>query len=201
MYTYGYLFYLPITIVFSMIFIVIGMKKKRPLAYYAMVFLAVIYINKAIEIVFFPMLTAIDMPEFSAYNNINMNIMLTSFSKMHLIFNVLLTIPIGIGVQYVTDLKFKGRFILSIALSLSFELIQLLLLFTIKPVDIIFDINDIICNVSGAILGILIVTLINMILSKVQLSNKNYDLFSYIHAVAINCANKESSLNGIYIKK
>lgn len=199
MYTYLYLFYLTITIVFSVIFIVIDMKKKRPLAYYTMVFLAVIYINKAIEIVFFSMLTAIDMTEFSAYNNINT--MLTSLSKIHLIFNALLTIPIGVGVQYVTDLKFKPRFILSITLYLSFELIQLLLLFTIKLVDIIFDINYIICNVSGAILGILIVTLINMILSKVQLSNKNYDLFSYIHAVAINCANKQSSLNGIYIKK
>lgn len=64
MYTYGYLFYLPLTIIFSLLFIINGVIRKRPLGYYVMALLAVIYINKAIELAFFPFLIA-DIPEFT----------------------------------------------------------------------------------------------------------------------------------------
>ena len=78
MYTYGYLLYLPITIIFSLLFIINGCISKRPLGYYVMALLAVIYINKAIELAFFPFLIA-DIPEFTIYNSINFNALLDNF--------------------------------------------------------------------------------------------------------------------------
>ena len=53
-FTYGYLFYIPITILTTLPFIINGLIKKRPLPYYILVLLAIIYINKAIDIAFFP---------------------------------------------------------------------------------------------------------------------------------------------------
>lgn len=199
MYTYGYLLYLPITIIFSLLFIINGCISKRPLGYYVMALLAVIYINKAIELAFFPFLIA-DISEFTIYNNINFKINLISLNKIQLIGNIALTIPIGIGIQYLVNSKFIGRLFLSIALALSFELIQLILLFTLKPIDIFFDVNDIICNVTGAILGLFIACAINKLLSNIPLKS-NRGLFSYIHQVCINCSNNKNSLNDIYRSK
>ena len=146
-FTYGYLFYIPITILTTLPFIINGLIKKRPLPYYILVLLAIIYINKAIDIAFFP-IAILNIEEFNIYNNINLKINLINSNYYHLLLNMLLTLPIGVGIQYILNTKFLTRLIISIILSASFELIQLLILFTLKPIDLFVDINDLICNIS-----------------------------------------------------
>lgn len=195
MYTYGYLFYVPITILVSVLFIVNGIVGKRPLAYYLLSLLAIIYINKAIELAIFPFVIA-DLPEVSIYNNINLSINLSHLSRVQLIGNVLLTVPIGVGIQYFINTKFMERLVLSILLALSFEFVQLILLLTLKPIDIFFDMNDIICNGMGAVIGLFIAYLMNQVLCKLPIKS-NQGLLSYVHQVALNCSKNQKSLDNL----
>ncbi|MFR3816023.1 MAG: VanZ family protein [Turicibacter sp.] len=198
-FTYGYLFYIPITILTTLPFIINGLIKKRPLPYYILVLLAIIYINKAIDIAFFP-IAILNIEEFNIYNNINLKINLINSNYYHLLLNMLLTLPIGVGIQYILNTKFLTRLIISIILSASFELIQLLILFTLKPIDLFVDINDLICNISGALIGLVIAHIINKLQTKCPINTNYQDLFSYIHQVGINCINNQKSLHNIHKK-
>lgn len=198
-FTYGYLFYIPITILATLPFVINGVINKRPLPYYILVLLAIIYINKAIDIAFFP-IVILDIEEFNIYNNINLKINPLNLNYYHLLLNMLLTLPIGVGIQYILNTKFLTRLIISIILSASFELIQLLILFTLKPIDLFIDINDLICNISGALIGLVIAHIINKLQTKRPINTNYQDLFSYIHQVGINCINNQKSLNNIHKK-
>lgn len=198
-FTYGYLFYIPITILATLPFVINGVINKRPLPYYILVLLAIIYINKAIDIAFFP-IVILDIEEFNIYNNINLKINPLNLNYYHLLLNMLLTLPIGVGIQYILNTKFLTRLIISIILSASFELIQLLILFTLKPIDLFIDINDLICNISGALIGLVIAHIINKLQTKRPINTNYQDLFSYIHQVGINYINNQKSLNNIHKK-
>lgn len=198
-FTYGYLFYIPITILATLPFVINGVINKRPLPYYILVLLAIIYINKAIDIAFFP-IVILDIEEFNIYNNINLKINPLNLNYYHLLLNMLLTLPIGVGIQYILNTKFLTRLIISIILSASFELIQLLILFTLKPIDLFIDINDLICNISGALIGLVIAHILNKLQTKRPINTNYQDLFSYIHQVGINCINNQKSLNNIHKK-
>ena len=195
-FTYGYLFYIPITILTTLPFIINGLIKKRPLPYYILVLLAIIYINKAIDIAFFP-IAILNIEEFNIYNNINLKINLINSNYYHLLLNMLLTLPIGVGIQYILNTKFLTRLIISIILSASFELIQLLILFTLKPIDLFVDINDLICNISGALIGLVIAHIINKLQTKCPINTNYQDLFSYINQIGINRINNQKSLHNI----
>ena len=109
---------------------------------------------------------------------------------------MLLTVPIGVGIQYFINTKFTERLVLSILLALSFEFVQLILLLSLKPIDIFFDMNDIICNGMGAVIGLLIAYLMNQVLCKLPIKS-NQGLLSYVHQVALNCSKNQKSLDNL----
>ena len=57
MYTYGYLFYIPINVIYGSIFAITGIFKKRKKEYYFFVLIFGIYLNFFIEKAFFPIFT------------------------------------------------------------------------------------------------------------------------------------------------
>ena len=57
MYTYGYLFYIPINVIYVSIFAIKGILKKRKKEYYFFILIFGIYLNFFIEKAFFPIFT------------------------------------------------------------------------------------------------------------------------------------------------
>ncbi len=69
-------------------------------------------------------------------------------------FNLLLTVPFGIYMRYYFGLSFKKTFFYSFCLSLFFEFTQLTGLYYIYPRSYrVFDVDDLILNTSGGLIG------------------------------------------------
>jgi len=76
-------------------------------------------------------------------------------------FNAIMLIPLGIYLRYYYEKNFFSTVLISFCLSLSFELIQLSALFGIYPRPYrLFQVDDLILNVFGAIIGFIIAPLI-----------------------------------------
>lgn len=180
-YTYGYLFYLPITLFFLLIFIIIGKKNRQSYPFYICAFIALLFINIAINISIFPILIE-DIPEFDISYNINWNILNFGSGWRHNFLNILLTFPIGFGMQFIVNTSFAKRIIVSVLCGMSFEICQLIILYTLKPINIFFDVNDLISNIVGAFLGVLFIQLINLIIKKTK-KRKYPPIIAYLDEV------------------
>ena len=190
---YGIIFIIPITLIIAGFFFVIGKKYNCPKPFYVICILGIIYINCAIGYAFFP-ITFIDMPGFSIFNNINMKVGFYRANYVQLLLNILLTFPIGVGAQFVTNMRNRGRLLFVCIVSFSIEMIQLMILFAFKPVDVFFDVNDIICNVLGGILGYIVMYVLNSFFKNSKYQNPE-KIFGFIKNVCINCANNKKSLD------
>ena len=92
------------------------------------------------------------------------------------IYNLLLMVPFGMFLRYYFKCNFKKTFIFTFLLSLFFELTQLTGLYFIYPNAYrLFDVDDIITNTLGGILGYLIVP----IFYKILPTKEDLDLNSY----------------------
>lgn len=189
---YGIIFIIPITLIVTSCFLVIGKKYNCPKPFYVICFIGVFYVNCAIAYAFFP-ITFIEIPGFSIYNNINMKVGFYGANYVQLLLNILLTYPIGVGVQFVTNMRNRGRLLFVCTVSLSIEIIQLMILFVFKPIDVFFDVNDIICNVVGGMLGYTSMYVLNSFFKKSKYANPE-KIFGFIKNVCINCANNKGSL-------
>lgn len=92
------------------------------------------------------------------------------------IFNIFITIPFGIYLRYYFKCSFKKTMLLSFLLSLFFELTQLSGLYFIYPRPYrLFDIDDLIINTLGGIIGYAITPIFSKILpSRESIDNKSY---------------------------
>lgn len=93
---------------------------------------------------------------------------LTAFNEpsMYLIiFNIFLTLPFGIYLRYYFRCSWKKTLLFTFLLTLSFECIQLSALFGIYPRPYrIFDVDDLLCNTLGGMLGYVITPLLSRFL-------------------------------------
>lgn len=79
---------------------------------------------------------------------------LQSFSLWQLLLNVVLTIPFGVYLRYYFKKDLKGTVLWSFLLSLFFELTQLTALYGIYPGPYrLADVEDLICNTLGGVIG------------------------------------------------
>ena len=91
-------------------------------------------------------------------------------------FNILLTVPFGIYLRYYFECKWYKVLIFGFLLSLFFELTQLSGLYGIYPRAYrLFDVDDLILNTTGTMLGFLITPLIAIILpTRKELDEKSF---------------------------
>ena len=190
---YGIIFIIPITIMLACYFLIIRKKYNCPKPFYLICIIGGIYVNCAIAYAFFP-ITFIDIPGFSIFNNINMKVSIYGANYVQLLLNILLTYPIGVGAQFVTNMRNVSRLLFVCVLSFSIEIIQLIILFVFKPVDVFFDVNDIICNVLGGILGYISMYVFNLMFKKSDYENPE-KMVGFIKNICINCANNKKSFD------
>lgn len=94
---------------------------------------------------------------------------LKSFAFLQAAFNVLLTVPFGFYLRYYFKCSFKKTALFSFLFSLFFELTQLSGLYFIYPRPYrLFDVDDLILNTTGGILGFLFCGLFKNILPKIE---------------------------------
>ena len=189
---YGLMFSVPITLVLLLGFGIIGRKQRYPIPYYVFVIVGIIYINYMISYAFFP-IDFMEIPEYSIYNNIDIHIDFVKANKVHLLLNVILTVPLGIVMQFITNMKNLSRLLLVFMLSISIEILQLFILVVFKPIDVYFDIMDLICNGIGGIVGLGLIALVNFRYKNALYQNNN-TILGYMINVCKNCANNNSSL-------
>ena len=92
------------------------------------------------------------------------------------LFNILMTIPFGIYLRYYFKCSFFKTLVLSFLLSLFFELTQLTGLYSLysRPYRLC-DINDLINNTTGGVIGFLIAPLFGLILpDRDKIDDKSY---------------------------
>lgn len=92
-------------------------------------------------------------------------------------FNILLTIPFGIYLRYYFDCKWYKAFFLGFLLSLFFELTQLSGLYGIYPRPYrLFEVDDLILNTFGTMIGFLITPLFTIVLpTRKELDEKSFE--------------------------
>lgn len=91
------------------------------------------------------------------------------------LFNILMTIPFGIYLRYYFKCGFIKTLILSFLLSLFFELTQLSGLYFLYPRSYrLCDINDLINNTTGGVIGFFIAPLFSFLPSRESIDDKSY---------------------------
>lgn len=92
-------------------------------------------------------------------------------------FNILLTIPFGIYLRYYFRFSFFKTIIASFCLSLFFELTQLSGLYFIYPRPYrLFDVNDLLHNTLGGIIGFAVAPIFTFMLpTRTQLDERSYE--------------------------
>lgn len=196
MYTYGLLFFVPINVLYIMFIVVNGVIKKRPSPYYIFAFVLGVYANFLIKYAFFPIFIPGEEHYTALVNYINMDIaLLFSYSAYQIIGNVLLTFPLGILLAFITNYNVKERIVYTILLSASLELIQLIIISSLHSINITFDINDIILNMMGGVVGNIFFYLFCKIYIRIPCKEEKCFLILYFNQVCTNCANHKKSFS------
>ena len=156
-----------------------------------------IYFNFFIEKAFFPIFTdgASDYVTLSNYINLDIT-NLFQYTPYQIIGNLLLTFPLGILMAFIIDSNNSVRIGISVLFSTLIEFIQLSMIFSLHLIDVFFDINDIILNVVGCLLGNFLFYLFCKIYIHLQNSPCRNSVIRYFYQVCYNCANHKSSLYG-----
>lgn len=196
MYTYGYLFYLPVNVIYIFIFAIKGMMKNRKKEYYFFVLIFGIYLNFFIEKAFFPIFTDGADYYVTLTNYINLDITrLFQYTPYQIIGNLLLTFPVGILMAFVIDCKNSVRIGISVLFSALIEFIQLIMIISLHLIDVFFDVNDIILNVLGCLFGNFVFYVFCKRYIHLQNSQCRNSVIKYFNQVCNNCADHKSSLH------
>lgn len=94
-----------------------------------------------------------------------------------IVFNILLTVPFGIYLRYYFQCSWKKTLLLTFLLTLSFECLQLSALFGYYPRPYrLFDVDDLITNTLGGMLGYAITPVFaHFLVSRSRMDEKAYD--------------------------
>ena len=122
-----------------------------------------------------------DIIDNTSFNILNFSTYITILKNpvvYTVIFNFFLTLPFGVYLRYYFNRKWWEVITLSFMLSLFFEVTQLSCLFGIYPRPYrLFDVDDLIVNTTGGLLGYLITPLFSKILpTREQLDEKAYNM-------------------------
>lgn len=169
----------PVALLILIIFGWLRWRKTRNFPYILSSVIFGVYLIKALDVVFFPIpfygeyATVIrrDVPLFARMNLIPFYFGDFGLSPDHLrsiIQNVFLTVPFGFGILFVTPWERKALTWLPWAVGLSLEGCQLLISIAIGYPYRVVDINDVLFNAAGVIIGYGILKLLMWLFLKID---------------------------------
>lgn len=153
----------PLAILILIMIVFNRWKRKHNLSYIFFFLLFGVYFIYAIDKVFFPMEISgafsdarRGLPIMASVNFVPFyfgQFGITTAGLKFLLYNILLTIPFGFGINFLTRMDIKKIVCISILLGLGLEGMQLLLSFALRYPYRVVDINDVIFNAFGVLLG------------------------------------------------
>jgi glycopeptide antibiotics resistance protein len=140
------------------------LKKKKSLAYLIFFTIFYVYIVKVLDYTLFQFQSLVLLKQFmpglilngqTAGKSINLIplITLTLQDTKTSILNILLLIPFGFGLPFITDFRMKRIVVIGALFSIGIECLQLITGFLAKITFRIADINDVIFNTLGVAIG------------------------------------------------
>lgn len=136
------------------------MYKRKNISFLYFCFFAIfyIYIVYVIKYTQFPIMLS-DFPyEYNRSEHINL-IPFNNIGLRTMFLNVIMTMPFGFGLPFIKTVNWRKIILYTFGFSLTLELVQLSLHLLLGAHDRIVDINDIVANVMGGIIGYLIFNL------------------------------------------
>ncbi|MFB4212852.1 VanZ family protein [Shouchella sp. JSM 1781072] len=165
-------------IIFIVLFIYLRKKRNKDLTYMAFWTLFYIYIVNVIRLTQFPVFI-VDFPfEYNLQDFIQLKPESPlGYNLETSLLNVLLTIPFGFGLAFLIKMNFKKALFLTVCFSLTLEILQLSAHLFLPGNDRMVDVNDVIYNTLGGIIGYLLFLLFGLIfkliLSKYELEDNS----------------------------
>jgi glycopeptide antibiotics resistance protein len=136
-------------------------KKRKDFTYLLFFTVFYVYMAKLIDVTQFPMYFSESM-RINIGQNVwgNMNLMpfftITEKSTITSALNILITIPFGFGMPFISGLRARGVVIAGCATSLLLEFFQFIIALMAGFTFRVVDINDVIFNTFGVIIGYMI---------------------------------------------
>lgn len=153
----------PIGAVLLLVFIYVNWRRKRNASYLFFFSLFWVYAMYGIDKVFFPLEisgTMVDeMRKVSILSHINIipfyygNYGITISGLISSFFNCLLTMPLGFGLSFITNVKMKNFLVISVLVGLGIEFVQFAISLALRYPYRVIDINDTIFNAIGVLIG------------------------------------------------
>lgn len=99
--------------------------------------------------------------------------------------NILLTVPFGFGISFIARIKSQNMFWLALAVGFTFEFTQLVISLIVKSAFRSVDINDVILNAIGVLLGYGVFKFFGWLFVSVtdRFEIRHQTIFAYIDAV------------------
>lgn len=181
-FTYGYMFYIPINLIYALIILFYGIKKNSPYPYYVFAVIMAVYMNAAINLAYFPIVTVTPEEWGSLKNYVDFSIRFSEMGGVYQILgNILLTIPIGILLPFISGLKKEKRWFCVIGISCVVEIVQFFIIYLTHSVTLYFDMKDIILNVCGGIIGCALFEILAKIISAIIGSDSRNVFLKYLY--------------------
>lgn len=185
--------------ILSMICLFLKLKMKKDYTYMVFFCILYIYLLFVLKYTIFPIPIYGGLADVMRKTNFLSGINLFPFNSLdylmskQALYNILLSIPFGFGVSYIAKINRKNILTLGIAFGFTIELLQLiisaLLGFTYRNIDI----NDIILNFAGVIIGYLFLMAYSYFFIKIikKFNIELNDLLKYVYNISTNTINRE----------
>jgi len=169
--------------------LVILWKRKKSRSYLLMFSIFWIYMMGVVSVVAFPFPVGVANPGFKpSINLIPFNFghcALATLCIQNIYRNILLTIPFGFGISFIFRVKPGNIFWWAVAVGSTFEFVQLIISFVIQSSFRVIDINDVILNAIGVLLGYGTFRIFGMAYSFItqQFGIQYRSIFAYMYEV------------------
>lgn len=169
-------------------------KQKKNFSYPLFFSVFWIYLIGVASVVVFP----IHIPDGDLYSAFSLQVNLVPFNfgscdplilcLRNVYENILLTIPFGLGVSFIANIKPRNILWMALAVGLAFEILQLVISLVVRSSFRVVDINDVLLNAIGVLIGYGLFRIFGKFYSaathKFQIRYRH--IFAYIYDVVHN---------------
>jgi glycopeptide antibiotics resistance protein len=178
--------------------------QKRRLSYLLFFSVFWVYLLAVVDVVIFPIAVGVGNSNIAFRANINLIPFyfggcsrLINFCAFNIIGNIVLTIPFGFGINFLIKIKPKNFFSLAIIVGFVLEFSQLVISLIFRSRSHVIDVNDVILNGTGVIVGYVLFRLFAWTYLKIpERFNLGHKLvFAYVYEVAFQAQVTDKSKN------
>ena len=101
---------------------------------------------------------------------INLEFDLSKMEGKQIFYNVLVTVPLAMCLLFIFRSRIKKIVFFTLVSAILIEIIQLIILVTVKPGNVYFDIIDVFLNVIGGIIGCVLLLVSRKVVKNIKIN-------------------------------